>query len=258
MVVLVSVYFYECCARQFVAQSENVSESQWSSQSPATIQPSNDSRTTDSPTSVPSNDSLTTGSPKSVPPNDSLTTDSPTSVPPNDNLTTGDPIAVPPNDNLTTSSPISAPSNYSLTTGSQISIEYVTQANSSQSAFDIKFGVYGNDPSKSQPEALQAIDWSAYGALVPGQSVNSSKAYLRNEGKVPITLSLSAADWVFENSVGSSLSQSYQQYFALTWDYDNSLIGVNETRSVTFTLTISPKIVDVATFSFRLVVTGTY
>ena len=155
-------------------------------------------------------------------------------------------------------SPTIQPSNESLTTGSPVSVKYVTQANSSQSASDIKLGVYGNDPSRSQPQALQAIDWSAYGSLVPGQSGNSSKVYLRNEGNVPIGLALSAADWVFQNSVGSSLSQSYQQYFVLTWDYGNSEIGVNELRLVTFTLSISPRVVDVATFSFSLVVTATY
>jgi len=244
VVVLVSVYFYECCARQLAGQSGNVSEPQLSSQSPAAIQPPNDSLTTDLPTSVPPNDNLTTGDPMTNPPNDSPSTDSPISVRPDEDLTAG--------------SPISVPSNYSLKTGSQISVEYVAQENLSQPAFDIKLGIYGNDPSKSQPQALQAIDWSAYGSLAPGQSVNSSKAYLRNEGKVPIVLSLSAADWGFKNSSGDALSQSYQQYFTLTWDYDNSLIGMGEVRSVMFMLTISPRIVDVAAFSFRLVVTGSY
>lgn len=149
------------------------------------------------------------------------------------------------------------PRNSSPASSSSITVNTLTQADSSQSASSIKLGVYGNNPSRSQPQALQAIDWSADGSLVPGQGVNSSKVYLRNEGNVPIALALSAADWVFQDSVGGSLSQSYQQYFALTWDYDNSKIGVNETRAVSFTLTISPRIVDVATFSFRLVITAT-
>lgn len=155
VVVLLSVYFYEYCARQFSGQSENVSEPQLSFQSPAAIQP----------------------------PNDNPTTDSPTSVPPNDSLNNGDSIAIPAKDSPSTDAPISVPSNDSLTTGSQISVEYVSQANSSQPAFEVKLGVYGNDPSKSQPQTLQSIDWSAYGSLVPGQSVNGSKVYLRNEGE---------------------------------------------------------------------------
>jgi hypothetical protein len=150
------------------------------------------------------------------------------------------------------------PRNDKLASSSSITVNTKTQASSSQPGSSVKLGVYGNDPSRSQPQALQAIDWSAYGSLVPGQSVNSSKVYLRNEGNVPVTLALSAADWAFQNSSGSSLSQSYQQYFALTWNYDNARIGVNETRAVTFSLTLSPSIVDVATFSFRLVVTATY
>jgi hypothetical protein len=141
---------------------------------------------------------------------------------------------------------------------SSITVDTFTQGSSGQSASSVKLGVYGSDPSVGQPLALQVIDWSAYGSLMPGQSVNSAKVYLRNEGNVPVTLSLSAADWVFRNSAGVSLSQSYKQYFGLSWDYDNSELGVNETVAVTFTLAISASIVNVATFSFRLVVTATY
>jgi hypothetical protein len=134
----------------------------------------------------------------------------------------------------------------------------LAQVNSSQSASIVKLGVYASDLSVAQPLALQAIDWSAYGSLVPGQSVNSSKVYLRNEGSVPVSLALSATGWTFQDSGGGFLSESHQQYFVLTWDYDNSKVGVNETRAVTFALTISSSIVDVARFSFRLVVTATY
>jgi hypothetical protein len=81
--------------------------------------------------------------------------------------------------------------------------------------------------------------------------------YFRNEGNVPISLYLSTSDWAFQDVAGKSLSQSYQQYFTLTWDYDNSKIAVNETRSIIFTLAISQNIIDVATFSFSIIVTAT-
>jgi hypothetical protein len=244
VVVLVSVYFYECCAVLFVVQSESVSESQLSSQSPAPIQPPNGSLADDSSTSVQSDDNLASG--------DSL------AIPPDDSPSAGSSLSVSPDGNLPTGSPVSVPSNDSVATGSQVSVEYDGQENSSQLASSVRLGVYGSDPSVGQPEALQAIDWCAFGSLVPGQSVNSSVAFLWNEGEVPIGLSLSATDWVFKNSSGSVLSQSYQQYFSLRWDYDGSVLGVGEVRAVTFTLAISSKIVDVVTFSFRLVVTGTY
>jgi hypothetical protein len=188
VVVLVSVYCYGCGVTQFVAQSEKVSGSQSTPESPNAIHPANEK----------------------------------------------------------------------LTSSSPITVNTLAQVNSSQSASIVKLGVYASDLSVAQPLALQAIDWSAYGSLVPGQSVNSSKVYLRNEGSVPVSLALSATGWTFQDSGGGFLSESYQQYFVLTWDYDNSKVGVNETRAVTFALTISSSIVDVARFSFRLVVTATY
>ena len=152
----------------------------------------------------------------------------------------------------TSQSPESGP-----TSSSPITITTLTQAGSSQSAYDLKLSIYGNDPSKSPPQTLQTINWSAYGPLMPGQSMNSSKVYFRNEGNVPISLYLSTSDWAFQDVAGKSLSQSYQQYFTLTWDYDNSKIAVNETRSIIFTLAISQNIIDVATFSFSIIVTAT-
>jgi hypothetical protein len=89
-------------------------------------------------------------------------------------------------------------------------------------------------------------------------SRNSSKVYLRNEGNVPITLFLSTSDWAFQDVTGKALTQNCQQYFTLTWNYDNSTIAMNETRPITFTLALSPNITNVAAFSFSLVVTTVY
>ena len=82
--------------------------------------------------------------------------------------------------------------------------------------------------------------------------------YLRNEGNVPVTLYFSSQAWSFGDYIGNTPAQDYQQYFSLTWDYDNSALQVNQVRPVIFTLTIRPDIVDVVTFSFDLVVTLSY
>ena len=73
-----------------------------------------------------------------------------------------------------------------------------------------------------------------------------------------VILFLSASGWIFEDSAGRVLAQDYHQYFSLGWDYDNSTVAMNETKPITFTLTVSPAIVDVARFSFDIVVTLTY
>ena len=141
---------------------------------------------------------------------------------------------------------------------SPITIQSSTPSDSGQPASNLKLGIYVDDPSKSQPRTLQSIDWSADGPLEQGLSRNSSKVYFRNEGNVPITLFLSTSDWAFQDVTGKALAQSCQQYFTLTWNYDNSTIAVNETKPITFTLAISPNMTNVATFSFNLVVTTVY
>ncbi len=125
---------------------------------------------------------------------------------------------------------------------------------STQSAGILKIGIYNNNPSSNTPQPLEAIDWSAKGVIIPGQRVNSSRVYVRNEGTTSAKLIFSTSDWIFEDA-GGKLSGNYSTYFALTWDYDNSSISVNETRPLTFSLVISPSISNVSMFSFNLDIT---
>jgi hypothetical protein len=67
---------------------------------------------------------------------------------------------------------------------------------------------------------------------------------------------LSTSDWVFRDSAGNRLSHDHEQYFTVTWDYDNSVIFSGEIRLVTFALAISSSMVDVSTFSCNIVVTA--
>lgn len=140
--------------------------------------------------------------------------------------------------------------------GSPVTITF-SPAVGSNPASELKLGIYKNDPSKSQPQPLETINWSANGPIVFGQKINSS-AYFRNEGNEKITLYLSTSDWILRDSAGKVLPQNYSQYFTITWDYDNTTINVNETRQITLTLAVSPNLKDVSTFSFELVVTIMY
>jgi hypothetical protein len=142
--------------------------------------------------------------------------------------------------------------------GSQIRINPSPSGGSSQQSNSPPLGVYNNEPSGSQFETMSAIDWSADGPILPGQSRNSSAVYFRNEGDAPVTLSFSSSAWSFKDYTGKSLSQDYRQYFSLAWDYDNSTLQVGEVKAVVFTLSVAPGIVDVATFSFDLMVTLAY
>ena len=157
-----------------------------------------------------------------------------------------------PQSTLTTMPEFGQPSDSPLT------IQSSTPSDSGQPVSNLRLGIYLDDPSKSQPRTLQSIDWSADGPLERGLCRNSSKVYFRNEGNVPITMFLSTSDWAFQDVTGKALAQNCQQYFTLTWNYDNSTIAVNETRPTTFTLAISPNITNVDAFSFNLVVTTVY
>jgi hypothetical protein len=140
-------------------------------------------------------------------------------------------------------------------TGSNVHVEPSPSNGSNQQPSTIvKVGAYDGDPSGSQFKAMSPINWSADGSILPGQNRSSSRVYLRNEGNVPVTLQLSNQSWSFKDYLGNDLNQSYQKYFSVTWDYDNSTLPVNQVKSVVFTLTISPVIADVMTFSFDLVI----
>lgn len=150
-------------------------------------------------------------------------------------------------------------------------VPFSVLASSSQSGFSVKInssgstepssfltiGVYSSNPSAGSLKPLGAIDWSTEGPIMPGQSRNSPLVYLWNEGNKPVSLYLSTSRWTFRDATGNVLAGDYRQYFSLTWNYDYSRIGVGEIRSVIFTLTVLPGLVDVSLFSFDLVVTLT-
>jgi hypothetical protein len=119
---------------------------------------------------------------------------------------------------------------------------------------NLSLGLYKNDPDNNQSEILLDIDWSS---MTPGEERNSSVIYFRNEGELPFTMSFSTANWVFLDSSNNDLSQNYSSSFALSWNYDNSPLAVNEVRPVVFTLAVSSDIKDVVDFSFDIIITIT-
>jgi len=118
----------------------------------------------------------------------------------------------------------------------------------------LQLGIYAEDPTNvSSPEVLQAINWSENGPLYPGQDVNKS-IYIKNEGDLAFKLNLSTSDWRFQDYNKTELSHVYQQYFNLTWNYDNAVVAVDEVKPLALTLSISPLIENVTTFSFNIII----
>ena len=90
---------------------------------------------------------------------------------------------------------------------------------------------------------LSSIDW---GMLEPGSSKNVT-CYIRNEGNSPSTLSMYTSNW---NPSGAS------DYITLTWDYGGQSINPDEAIQVTLTLSVSPSIGGITSFSFDITIVG--
>ena len=116
-----------------------------------------------------------------------------------------------------------------------------TISNKGTLKLSLDLGVYGDTSFAS---ALTAIDW---GTLEPG-STKTYSVYIRNEGGLALTLSMSTANW--SPSTASS-------YLSLTWNYGGQTVNADEYVRVTFTLTVSPDVSGINSFSFDINIVGT-
>ena len=101
-------------------------------------------------------------------------------------------------------------------------------------------GVY-SDSSCTTP--ISSIDW---GFLEPGSSKQFT-IYVKNEGNVPIKLSMEVGNW---NPPSAS------NYLTLTWDRQNHVLSPGDSSSAVLTLSVSQDISGVASFSFDIIIIG--
>jgi len=87
------------------------------------------------------------------------------------------------------------------------------------------------------------IDW---GIVDPGSQENV-RVYVRNEGNVPVVISLDAFNW-------DPLDAS--SYITLSWDYLGQPVEPEESIEVTLTLQISSSIENVGNFDFDIEIAG--
>lgn len=90
---------------------------------------------------------------------------------------------------------------------------------------------------------LTLVDW---GILEPGQSKIIS-CYIRNEGNSPLTLSLWTENWQPLNA---------SNYINLSWNLEDAVIEVDEALKADLTLTVSPSIMNITSFSFDIIISG--
>ena len=104
----------------------------------------------------------------------------------------------------------------------------------------IGIGVYWDEALTSR---VDTINW---GALEPGTQ-KSYTIYIRNEGNIPLTLSISTSNW---NPPATS------NYLTLTWSYSGQVINAATTTPVTLTLAVSESITGINSFGFDITAVG--
>jgi len=119
-------------------------------------------------------------------------------------------------------------------------IFYSTSIKSIGAVRALGVGVYW-DENCSRP--ITVITW---GVIDPGSAKNVT-IYVRNEGNVPVTISLQTENWE---------PASAANYMSLIWDYNNELINPNEKFKITLTLTVSADIRDITDFSFDIIISA--
>lgn len=92
--------------------------------------------------------------------------------------------------------------------------------------------------------SLSTINWG----LVPAGSNSTFIAYIKNTGTIPTTLSLATSAWSPTNATN---------YIAISWDKQGAVLNTGQSMAATITLTVSPLITGITTFSNTITITGT-
>jgi len=86
-----------------------------------------------------------------------------------------------------------------------------------------------------------------WGFLRPGDSSNMT-VYVKNNGTVPVTLTLTTADW---------LPTSANSLITLTWNQQNKVLNISQSVPAILTLSVASSAGNLGTFSFNIIITGT-
>lgn len=104
----------------------------------------------------------------------------------------------------------------------------------------INVGIYRDSGCTNE---VSLIDW---GIIEPGTTENVT-LYILNVGNSNVMLSMNTANWS---------PSSTSNYVTLSWDYEGQSIGPSRMLETKLTLSMSPSIEGITSFSFDIVVTG--
>ncbi len=104
----------------------------------------------------------------------------------------------------------------------------------------LNVGIYSN---YACTQKLEGIDW---GDILPGSSIEKI-IYIKNTGSTPITLSMTASNWIPTNAYGP---------LTLTWNKEGTKLDRDEVTTATLTLTVAENTGDITTFSVTILISG--
>ena len=90
---------------------------------------------------------------------------------------------------------------------------------------------------------LTAIDW---GNIYPGEPATQT-IYVKNTGNAPLTLSMATNTWNPANAQGQ---------LTVAWNKEGATLNPTQSSAADLTLTASPTISNVASFTVNIVITG--
>jgi hypothetical protein len=99
----------------------------------------------------------------------------------------------------------------------------------------------------SDSGCTQKVTLIPWGSLAPGQTIQGT-VYVRNEGSIKVTLSMTTAEWD-PPSASSSIT--------LTWNRGGYTLNAGASVQATLTLSVSSSISGVSSFTFDIIITGT-
>lgn len=105
----------------------------------------------------------------------------------------------------------------------------------------VQLGIYSDSNCTT---ALSSVSW---GTLDPGTTATST-IYVRNEGNVPVTLSIGASNWS---------PSSASSYFTLSWNRAGYVLAAGASVQAVLSLAVSSSISGVTSFSFDITITAT-
>jgi len=105
----------------------------------------------------------------------------------------------------------------------------------------IGIGVY-SDNTCTIP--LTSLNWNT---LNPN-STNTINCYIKNTGDSNDTVTMSTSGWN---------PSTAPTYLTFSWNLQNQVLTAGQIKQATFTLTVSPSITGITTFSFNVTITGT-